>query len=39
VSCPAWRWLHERGTCIVCVESWRQAYDGTEQAGAFPRKL
>ena len=19
VSCPAWRWLHDRGTCIVCV--------------------
>ena len=19
VSCPAWRWLHERGVCIVCV--------------------
>jgi hypothetical protein len=20
VSCPAWRWLHEGGVCIVCVD-------------------
>ena len=29
MSCPAWRWLHERGVCIVCVESLR--------AGVRPR--